>query len=70
MLPARPHTSSLRRFSTRRGPVRLAFNMFAGVALPAILSATSAEVASIYWGMSGFQIACLALRAALGSATW
>jgi MFS family permease len=49
------------------GQVTLAFSMFAVVvALPKIMSAMSADVTSIHWGMTGFQIARTVPMPALG----
>jgi len=49
------------------GQVTLAFSMFAVVvALPKIMSAMSADVTSIHWIMTGFQIARTVPMPALG----
>jgi DHA2 family multidrug resistance protein len=49
------------------GQVTLAFSMFAVVvALPKIMSAMSADVTSIHWVMTGFQIARTVPMPALG----
>ena len=49
------------------GQVTLAFSMFATVvALPKIMSAMSADVTSIHWVMTGFQIARTVPMPALG----
>jgi MFS transporter, DHA2 family, multidrug resistance protein len=49
------------------GQVTLAFSMFAvAVALPNIMSALSADVTTIHWVMTGFQIARTVPMPALG----
>jgi MFS transporter, DHA2 family, multidrug resistance protein len=49
------------------GQVTLAFSMFATVvALPKIMSAMSADITSIHWVMTGFQIARTVPMPALG----
>jgi EmrB/QacA subfamily drug resistance transporter len=49
------------------GQVTLAFSMFAvAVALPSIMNALSADVATIHWVMTGFQIARTVPMPALG----
>jgi hypothetical protein len=45
------------------GQVTLAFSMFATVvALPKIMSAMSADITSIHWVMTGFQMAACTPR--------